>query len=276
VTGPARPAPPARPLADDAVAVLARASPLLALFDIDGTLAPLAARPELAVVPDATLRALGELAALPGVRVGLVTGRAAHDGARMVPVPGLWVVGNHGVETWDPDGTRHVDRHALDAEAALSRAACALAAPVAAVPGALLEDKRWGLSVHTRLAEPAAVPALEAHVRAVAEREGLLAVPGKKIVELRIPAELDKGTAILALAARLGVPAAGGAGAVLFAGDDRTDEDAFRRLRAAGVRAVTVRVGEPDAPTDADWHVAAPADIAALVQRLVALRGGQP
>jgi trehalose 6-phosphate phosphatase len=271
VTGPAR---PARPLADDALATLAQASPLLALFDIDGTLAPLAPRPELAVVPGATRRALADLAARPGVRVGLVTGRAAHDGARMVPVPGLWIIGNHGVETWDPDGARHVDQHALDAQPALARAAQTLASPVAAVPGAMLEDKRWGISIHTRLAEPAAVPALEAEVRRVAEREGLRAVEGKKIVELRIPAELDKGTAILALAARLGVLEDGGAGAVLFAGDDRTDEDAFRRLRAAGVRSVTVRVGEPDAPTDADWHVAAPADVAALVERLVALRGG--
>ncbi|MDF1501665.1 trehalose-phosphatase [Roseisolibacter sp. H3M3-2] len=259
------------PLADDALAPLAQASPLLALFDIDGTLAPLAPRPELAEVPDATRRALADLAARPGVRVGLVTGRAAHDGARMVPAAGLWVIGNHGVETWDADGTRRVAEALVAAAAAVAREAAALASPVAAVPGALLEDKRWGLSVHTRLAPDDAVPALADAVRDVAAREGLRVHDGKRILELRPDAELDKGTAVLALAARLGALAP--AGAVLFAGDDRTDEDAFRRLRAAGARAVTIRVGEADVPTEADWHVASPVEVAALIGRLVELRG---
>ena len=258
----------AAPLADDVLAPLASASPLLLLFDIDGTLAPIAARPQDAAVPEAARRALARLAALPGVRVGLVTGRSADDGARLVNVPGLWVIGNHGVETVDPDGTRHVDPAALAFAEPLARAADALAPLVAATPGTLLEDKRWSLSLHYRLA-PTAEQRLRTAAEHVAGREGLQLGEGSAVLELRIPAEVDKGTAVVALARRLG--AAGPGSAVLFAGDDRTDEDAFRRL-APLPGAVTIRVGAPEAATHARWRVNAPADVHALLERLLALR----
>jgi trehalose 6-phosphate phosphatase len=259
-----------RALDEQALAPLATAAPLVALFDIDGTLAPIAPRPELAAVPERTRRALAALTARPGVHVGAVTGRAVADGARMLQLPGLWIVGNHGVESCDPDGARHLDPAAVAAAEPLARAAAALAGPVAAVPGALLEDKRWGLTVHTRLAPPDAVPALEATVRAVAAREGLRVGEGKQVLELRIPADVDKGTAAVALARRLGV--APGSGAVLFVGDDVTDEDGFRRLRASGLPAVTVRVAANPVATDAEWQLGSTDAVAALLERLAALR----
>ncbi|GLC27081.1 trehalose-phosphatase [Roseisolibacter agri] len=250
---------------------VAAASPLLALFDIDGTLAPLAPRPQDARVPEDARRALARLAAAPGVYVGLVTGRGADDGARLVGLPGLWVVGNHGVETVDPDGTRHIAPEVLPFAERVARAADALAGPVAAVPGALLEDKTWSLSVHWRLADPASVPALAAAVHAAAAQEGLRVHEGKMIHEVKIDAEVDKGTASLALARRLG--ALGPEGLVLFIGDDRTDEDAFRRLRGASAHALTIRVGTAEQETHAAWRVDAPTDVHALLDRLLALRG---
>ncbi len=263
---------PAPALTDAAIDGLADAAPLLALFDIDGTLAPLAPRPQDAAVPDPVRRALARLASAPDVHVGVVTGRAAADGARMVGLPGLWVVGNHGVETCDPDGARHVAPAMQPFVQPLARAADALLGAVAATPGAILEDKRWSLTVHWRQADPARVPALADAVRAVAEREGLRVGEGKMVFELKGTAEVDKGTASVALAEQLG--ALRSRGAVLYVGDDRTDEDAFRRLRAATDRAVTIRVGSADQPTHAEWRVDAPADVHALLERLVERRTG--
>ncbi|MGZ8378099.1 MAG: trehalose-phosphatase [Gemmatirosa sp.] len=262
----------ARPLDGAVLARLADARPLLALFDIDGTLAPLAPRPQDASVPDSARRALARLAAARDVRVGVVTGRSAGDGARMVRLPGIWVVGNHGVETCDPDGTRHVAPAMLPFAEPLARAVDALMAPVAAAPGAILEDKRWSLTVHWRLADPAHVPALAAAVHAVAEREGLRVGEGKMVFELKGTADVDKGTASVALAQRLG--ALGPRGAVLYVGDDRTDEDAFRRLRVASDRAITIRVGAPDQPTRAEWRVDAPTDVHRFLDELAGRRAG--
>ena len=181
------------------------------------------------------------------------------------------MIGNHGVETVDPDGTRHVDPAALEFAEPLARAADALAPLVAATPGTLLEDKRWSLSLHYRLA-PAAAPRLRTAADHVAGREGLRLGEGRAVLELRIPAEVDKGTAVVTLARRLGAGVPGSA--VLFAGDDRTDEDAFRRL-ATLPHAVTVRVGAPEVATRARWRVDAPADVHALLETLLAMRVGR-
>jgi trehalose 6-phosphate phosphatase len=250
---PTTPSASARPLVrDDALARRLRGAPALMLLDVDGTLAPFARRPQDAFVPEATLRAVAALAATHATHVALVSGRAAPDALRMVPIPGLWAVGNHGFETIAPDGTVTVDPAIAPYLAAVGAAAESLATPAAEVPGARVEDKRLTLTLHYRLAAPGSVPALrEAVVRAGADY-GLAFTEGKMVFELRPPVHVDKGTASVALARRLG--ALGPAGSLFFAGDDVTDEDASAALRVASPQAVTVRVGEvPPTGTAAEF-----------------------
>jgi trehalose-phosphatase len=59
---------------------------------------------------------------------------------------------------------------------------------------------------------------------------------------------------------------------VLYIGDDRTDEDAFRRLRAESDRAVTIRVGSEGQPTHAEWRLGAPSDVHRLLDQLAERR----
>lgn len=239
---------------DAALAARLAGAPALVLLDVDGTLAPLAERPEDAHVPPATLAAVAALIASPATHVALVSGRSAADALRMVPRPGLWAVGNHGFETIAPDGSVTVDPGVEPFLGLLSEAARALTEVAAGVPGARLEDKRLTLSFHYRLADPAAEPALREACWAEASRHGLVFTQGKKIFELRPPVRVDKGTASVALAARLGALAPGAS--LFFAGDDVTDEDASRELRLASPRAVTVRVGPvPEAGTAAEFAV---------------------
>src|SRR5215218_7325589 len=94
---------------DEALARRLAGAPALILLDVDGTLAPLAPRPEDARVPAGTLAMVAALVDAPATHVALVSGRAAHDALGMVPVPGLWAVGNHGFETVAPDGTVTAD-----------------------------------------------------------------------------------------------------------------------------------------------------------------------
>lgn len=257
-----------------AVASLALARPLVFLLDVDGTLAPIAPRPEDARVPDATLGVLAALVARPHTRVALVTGRAAADARRLVPVPGLWVVGNHGAETEAPDGAVSVNPAVAALAPALRAAVADVAAAVAGVPGARVEDKRWSASVHVRLvADPADAARVADAARAAAARHGLAARDGKRVVELRAPVDVDKGTAALALLGRLGALGAGAG--VLAAGDDVTDEDLFRRLTDVrlGGRLVTVRVGPEGEPTAAGFRVADPAALLAVLAALAEGRG---
>jgi trehalose 6-phosphate phosphatase len=124
--------------------------------------------------------------------------------------------------------------------------------------------------VHYRLADRRAVPALLAEVDAIARDLGLRVTPGKELLEVRPPLDIDKGTASLALATSLG--ALHDAGSILCAGDDRTDEDAFRALQRANPNSVTVSVGPDSSNTVAEFSVPDPDAVRALLEAILELR----
>jgi trehalose-phosphatase len=222
-------------------------SPFVALLDIDGTLSPIAQRHDEAIVPDETRRVVAELVAQPDAIVVAVSGRAADDAARMLDVPGTWIIGNHGLETGAPyelpRPRPELARFAPMMAEALNRCR-ALAATHA---GVVVEDKRLTLSVHYRLADPATVAEVVSESRQIADGLGLRTTPGRRVVEIRPPIDVDKGTASVDLIRRVG--AMSDDASVFCAGDDRTDEDMFWRVRSASPRAVTVRVlNDDDAP----------------------------
>jgi len=243
-------------------------SPLIIMLDIDGTLAPIAPRPQDTVMPQGTRRAVATLASRPGVHVALVSGRGAADARRLVSVGNSWVIGNHGLEVADPQGETEIAPEAEPYRGAIAQASLKIASAVTHVVGVTLEDKTWTLSVHYRLADDAVVPRLKAAIDAIAHQHGLRVTQGKKLFELRPPVDVHKGTAVLALARRLGglVPGT----SVVFAGDDQTDEDAFRILREHGPEPVTVRVGEADIPTAAEFRLPDPEAVRRFLEWLVA------
>jgi trehalose-phosphatase len=239
--------------------------PLLLLFDVDGTLAPIAPRPEEALVSDAMRESLAALVALPRTHVAIVSGRGAPDARRIVGVPGVWIIGNHGIEISSPEGVVEIEPSVKAHGGALADAAAELRDVARSVKGARLEDKRWSLALHFRLAEPRTEPLLRHSADAIALRHGLRRTDGKQVLELRAPVPVDKGTAALALATRLG---ASEQGSVLYAGDDQTDEDAFRRLREHTARSVTVRVSDGETPTAAEFVVSGPDSLRPVLEWL--------
>lgn len=220
------------------------------VFDVDGTLAPIVVRPELASVPEATKIELRRLAARY-LLVACISGRAGADARRLVNVDGVVYVGNHGLEL-DPDATR------LAGQIAAFRKAVAL--PV--------EDKELSLSYHYR--EASDPDAARAELERVAERaraEGLDARWGRKVLEIRPPVDADKGTAVRTLLARSDARRA------LYAGDDATDLDAFAGLSEAGLEhAVRIAVASDEGPAElaekGDLVVEGPAELAALLRLL--------
>jgi len=263
------------PTADLAARVLQ--SPLLVALDIDGTLAPIAPTPQAAAIPETTRRTLQRLARSRDVHLAFVTGRAALDGRRLVAVADSWTVGNHGIELIDPAGEVRVNALAEAFAPTIAHAARMLAGPLGGIGGVFVEDKAWTLSVHVRLAARADVPRVEQTLTDVARQLELRVIQGKEIFELRPPVAINKGTALLELAAALGVSDHRGAlgGSLLYAGDDRTDEDAFRALRARQWNAVTVHVGDGSTHgvlTEAEFVLADPPALRELLEWLVSVR----
>ena len=218
------------------VEVLARA-PAGLLTDIDGTISRIAPSPDAATVEPAMAATLARLAGRLAV-VAALTGRGAADAARMVGVPGLLYVGNHGLERLGP-GTGG-QAPAIDPAAApfvpvirQTLAAAERAARATGLQGLLFEDKGLTASIHYRLApDPAgARAALLPIVQGLADAGGLRLTEGRLVLELRPPVRGNKGTALAALADDYALAG------VVFLGDDVTDLDAIaelRRLRDAG------------------------------------------
>ena len=237
--------------AAELLAPLAHAPERSALvLDVDGTLAPIAPRPELAFVPEETR---AELVRLAGryLLVACVSGRSGEDARRLVGVDGIEVVGNHGLEL-DPGAHELADRIAGIRESV----------------GLPVEDKGLSLTYHYREAEDEAAARAELEqVAGRAQAEGLDPRWGRKVLEVRPRVEANKGTAVRALLGR------SGARLGLYAGDDTTDLDGFAGLRGAGLeRAVCVAVASDEGPSElgeaADLVVAGPRELGALLRLL--------
>jgi len=234
---------------DDALARL-REEPTRAavLLDVDGTLAPIVARPELAAVPKETRAEVRRLVGRYGL-VACVSGRTGEEAARLVGVEGVVYVGVHGLE--------------LAPEAEPWRDALR---PFASESWPWVEDKGLTVAFHWREADDEA--AARRTLESIAERaqaEGLEAHWGRKVLELRPSVAADKGTAVRALLAERGLQRA------LYAGDDTTDLDAFRGLQGLEL-AVRVAVASAEGPAGlrgaADLVVGSPAELLELLRTL--------
>lgn len=247
---------PALPVSP-ALAARLEGTPFVLLLDIDGTLSPIASRPDLATVPPETRRILDELAAKPGVSVVFVTGRSAADARRLAGVDAGWVIGNHGMELARPNEEPRARADVAPFESRVADASRRLSMIVEARDwsGVIVENKRLTLSVHYRLADEGVVAAVISEVERAASELGLRATRGKAVIELRPPIAVNKGTAAVELIESFG--AGNAASSIFAAGDDRTDEDLFAVLRREHARAVTVRVGD-HTQTEAEFWVADP------------------
>ena len=267
---------PLLPVRDDVAQRLA-GTPLIVMLDVDGTLAPIAMRPTDAAVPSDTRRAVSALAAANGIVIVLVSGRAAADARRIVGVANVWIVGNHGYEVIGPDGETLIDPQVMAYQPVIAQAGRRIQPRLADVPGVIFEDKGWTLTIHYRLADPALVPKVRAVLEETTTSLGLRLTEGKMVFEVRPPAQINKGTAVLTLGRNLG--GLSGEGALVFIGDDLSDEDAFRALRSRSKAPVTVRVSEEEiAQTAAEFRVRDPAEVREFLEWLPAARqrSGRP
>jgi alpha,alpha-trehalose-phosphate synthase [UDP-forming]/trehalose-phosphatase len=237
---------------------------LLIGFDFDGVLAPLVADPHAARILPAARRPLTTLAGLPGIRLALVSGRALADLRRVAsPPPGVLLAGSHGAEIVDPDSDDDVAVMLDEARTALlQRMIEALQSISVRHDGTHVELKPAGAVLHTRRAAPNVGEAASREaLQGPATWPGVHLTLGKEVVELSV-LDTGKGSALNRMRA------ATRADAVLYAGDDTTDERAFAVLDDdAGD--VTVKVGPGD--TLARHRVNGPDDVAAILELLVDL-----
>jgi len=220
------------------------------LTDVDGTLAPIAERAEQAEVPEAARRALEALSGRCGL-VGCVSGRQAAEARRLVGLDGIAYAGNHGLELLLPgDEAPRPDPSLSGRERDAAEFFAGLDRGELEAIGLRGEDKGAIQALHWRgAADEAAAQGRASEIAIAAGQAGLEPRWGRKVLELRPVGGGGKDSAVASLLAADGVDRA------VYAGDDRTDLDAFRRLRELRQdgelgTAVCVGILSPEAPAE--------------------------
>ena len=216
-----------------------RDQPLAIFLDYDGTLVPIAPRPELATLPAEHRAQLEQLAgAWPTT---ILSGRTRRKVAHLVGIPLLNYVGVHGFEL----GLAY--RESVDVHPPIrdvvAAATAQLEARLHSIPGIIIENKQFAIGIHYRNVDPADVPGVLTTVDEVAMHfPELRRTSGKKLRELRPKFDWHKGRALLWVMEQLQMKSA----VPIFIGDDLTDEDAFEAVADRGI-GILVCDGPPPA-----------------------------
>jgi trehalose 6-phosphate phosphatase len=240
---------------------LAATETLLVALDFDGTLAPLVDRPEDSrAIPEAQ-QAIERLIALPATRVAYISGRAMASLLEVATPPeSVLLSGSHGVET-RLDGPPELALSDAEVDA-VRRLRSILESVAADHEGTWVEVKPAGFALHSRAAtaDVAAAAEAQAHAAVAAELRDVTERRGRDVFEFSVRST-TKGDAVRMLREF------SGATAMLFAGDDVTDEDGFRAL---GTEDLSLKCG--DGETAARFRVADTIEVAAVLERLAEIR----
>jgi len=244
-----------------------------ALFlDYDGTLTPIVARPELAVLDDRTRELLRDAAAV--LTVVIVSGRDREDVRSLVGLDSLIYAGSHGFDIRGPEGLEISNDMGEEAMPALLEAERMLRESTDDIDGAQIERKKFSIAVHYRNVSDERVREVERAVDgAVGACEGLRKGHGKKVYEIQPDIDWHKGRAVMWLVEALGIDIE--KTVPIYVGDDVTDEDAFRALRESGV-GVGVLVEERGRPSEASYRIRDVRGVCALLARLADAHRGTP
>ncbi len=241
---------------DHDIAAVAQAPLLLVVSDFDGTLAEFSTDPANVPVNEDAVSALKRLSRLDNTEVAILSGRHV-DGLRLASGFGdeFTLVGSHGAES------SGAEIQLSDAQQrTLEAAGEVFEQLIEGVDGAFVEYKPFHRVLHVAKVEDRSL-AQELLAKALdTDIDGLLLQPGKNIVEAAV-LDINKGTWVRNRQEELG------ADAVLFLGDDTTDETVFAIL---GNKDLGVKVGEGE--TLAQTRVADVPAVAVLLSQIAQAR----
>jgi alpha,alpha-trehalose-phosphate synthase [UDP-forming]/trehalose-phosphatase len=231
-----------------------RIKKLFVFLDYDGTLAPLAESPDKAHMTDDMRVLLGRIK--DRMPVAVISGRSLRDLRDRVGIEGIICAGNHGAEIWDGERTVLCPGSA-GSRRELQELLNALRAALTPIPGVLIEDKGLTASVHFRQVEEDDLgDFFHLFDLTTKKYENLFRITsGKKVFEIRPHGAWNKGDAVSWIIATMG-----GERMPLYAGDDVTDEDAFRAIGESGI---SVSVGEC---TGADYSLKGQEEVKPLLE----------
>ncbi|WP_243374188.1 trehalose-phosphatase [Geotalea sp. SG265] len=211
---------------------LGREKQLAVFLDYDGTLAAITPTPGAALITPEMHRALVRLSAK--CTVGVISGRDLPDVRQRVNIDSIVYAGSHGFEIGGPNGLHAEQPGGIRCLPVLDQVHQELSQQLSEIRGAIIERKKFVITVHYRLVAEGETARVEAAVDGASSRHSQLRKSAdKKMFELLPDVDWNKGKAVLSLLEILDL---GGPRVLpLYLGDDTTDEDAFRTIHGKGL-----------------------------------------
>jgi trehalose-phosphatase len=210
-------------------------------LDYDGTLAEIAAHPELAIISTGLKEILKEITRNKRFRLAIISGRSLPDIRKKIDLPGIIYSGNHGLEI-EGGGIKYTNTVSAEFLYLLPLIKEKLVSTLNKYQGVIVEDKILTLTVHYRLAEKELLPKILADfnttMQGYLQMHNVFVRKGKKILEVIPDIPWNKGRAVQWILENL--QTAGSLYTPIYIGDDITDEDAFEVLKKDGI---TIFVG---------------------------------
>jgi len=222
---------------------------LVFFLDYDGTLTPIVSKPELAVMAEDMRKIVKELCSKH--TVAIISGRMREDVENLVKIKGLFYAGSHGFDIKGPEFSM-IHQKAQEAIPVVSKIIERLKTEIGNIEGVLIEEKKFSVAVHYRLADPKIVPKIKKVVDDIIEKNDVVRLlSGKKVFEILPNIEWDKGKAIGWIVKALNIDWQ--EASIIYIGDDTTDEYAFRAIRTRGTG---ILVSSEDKESAANFKVA--------------------
>ncbi len=239
---------------------LKKTSKIFLMLDYDGTITPIAKKPDLALLDSKTKEILKKIISKKErFRVAIVSGRSIKRLKQLIGLRGLYYVGVHGLEIKGPN-LSFIHKDATKTKPLLVEVYKDLVKKLSKVEGVLVENKGLTIAIHYRLASKESIPFIARKVLEAKSNAGLKLLKGKKVFELAPPINWGKGNATLILLERFGFKFT-----PVYFGDNKTDEDAFKALKNMGL---TVVVGKKRSST-AEYYVKNIDEVLRFLQKLL-------
>jgi len=268
----------------EAIIDLAGSKRLALFLDYDGTLSPIVDNPENALMSDEMRAAVRHVASL--FPTAIISGRSRDKVFDFVKLNELHYAGSHGMDimgpirkTADSNGVECI--HSTDSKGKevnlfqpaseflpmISEVYKKLGESVKDINGARMEDNKFCVSVHYRNVAEDDYKKVFQRVTAVLEDYPCLRLThGRKVFEVRPVIDWNKGKAVEFLLESLGLNESEDV-LPIYVGDDRTDEDAFRVLKASN-RGFGILVSSIPKESDAFYSLRDPAEVMEFLRKL--------
>jgi trehalose 6-phosphate phosphatase len=236
--------------------------PVFIFLDYDGTIVPIKEKPVQAKLPDSTRLLLNEIAHHPNTNMAIVSGRSMNDIRKRVKLPSLFFIANHGFEIYSK---RIKWYHPIISNIVpiLKKLCANYEKTFRAIHGVVIENKNITVSIHYRQLSGTSVYSLNKIIKSKLQMYSdiLKLSAGKKVFEIKPKIDWNKGKAICKLLEYFNVNSKP---IIIYMGDDKTDEDAFRLLPKD---AFTIYVGRKIS-SKAKYYLRSPDEVIILLKKL--------